>query len=58
MLCELGKQEGLANFIEVKLQGKVVEKMTNEVIKGLPDSGMFECTYECPVEKEKPDARK
>ncbi len=43
---------------EIKLQGKPIEKLTNEVIKGLPEVGMFQCEYNCAAEKVKLDVRR
>jgi hypothetical protein len=42
---------------EIKLVGKSVDKLTPEIIKTLPDTGMFECKYLCPEDKVKLDAR-
>jgi len=52
MLLELSKNEGMANMQEIRLNGKAVEKLTNDFIKSLPQSGTFEGTYVCPPEKE------
>lgn len=57
ILCELARSEGFALMTEVKVAGTVVEKMSNDVLRGLPDKGKFECKYDCPEEKMKPEAR-
>ena len=57
MLCELCKVEGWANMTEIKVHGKAVEKMSNEVIKSFGEKGSFECRYVCPPAKVKLDAR-
>jgi len=45
LLCELCKAEGWALMTEIKLLGKTVDKLTPEIIKTLPDAGIFECNY-------------
>jgi hypothetical protein len=57
LLCELCRAEGWALMTEIKLVGKSVDKLTPEIIKTLPDTGMFECKYLCPEDKVKLDAR-
>ena len=52
ILLELTKCEGIGNMQEIKVNNKAVEKVSNEFIKSLPTSGMFEGTYLCPPEKE------
>ena len=59
MLCELARKEGLAtNMINIKLNGKPMEKLTPDFIRKLPDAGVFEGTYFCPPEKEDQEFRK
>lgn len=57
LLCELCKAEGWPLMTEIKLGGKTVEKLTPDIIKTLPDTGMFECKYLCPEEKVKQEVR-
>lgn len=57
ILCELSRAEGWGWMTEIKVAGSAVEKMSNDVMRGLPDSGKFCCKYECPEEKVKPEAR-
>lgn len=57
LLCELCKAEGWALMTAVKVGGTVVDKMSNDVMRSLPDTGTFECTYLCPPEKVKIEAR-
>lgn len=57
LLCELCKAEGWALMTEIKLNGKSIEKLTPDIIKSLPDTGMFDCKYMCPEDKVKKDAR-
>jgi len=38
-LCEIAKFEGWAFFTEVLLNGKPIEKMSNDVLKTLPEYG-------------------
>ena len=53
MLCELAKAEGMKeNLVEMRLNGKTVEKLSNDFIRKPPDTGVWEGTYACPVEKE------
>jgi hypothetical protein len=57
MLCELARSEGWAFMQNIKLSGQKIDKMSNDVIRQITDSGIFECTYMCPAEKLKLDAR-
>jgi len=57
LLCELCKAEGWTLMTEIMLLGKKVEKLTPEIVKALPDAGMFECKYHCPEDKVKKDVR-
>jgi hypothetical protein len=57
MLCELAKQEGMANMQAIKLDGKPVEKLTPDFVRRVPETGIFEATYFCPPEKENADFR-
>ena len=57
LLCELCKAEGWALMTEIKLNGKSIEKLTPDIIKSLPDTGMFDCKYMCPEDKVKKDVR-
>ena len=57
LLCELCKSEGWNFMTGIKIAGSAVEKMTNEIMRALPDAGLFLCTYECPPEKVKDEVR-
>ena len=57
LLCELAKVEGWQYFSDVQLNGKAVEKMSMDVVKGLPEYGTIVLTYQCPNEKAKADVR-
>jgi hypothetical protein len=57
MLCELANKEGLAFMTDIKLGGKPVEKLTVDFVKRVPETGVFECTYCCPSEKESAEFR-
>ena len=57
MLCELSQKEGITNMTEIKIGGKVVEKLAPEFIRKVPETGIFEGTYFCPPEKELLDFR-
>ena len=58
ILLELSKGEGWANMSEVKVNGKAMADGVNaEFLSALPDTGVFEGTYNCPAEKVKTDLR-
>lgn len=57
MLCDMAKNEGIANMTEIKIDGKSVDKLPPEFMKKIPDQGIFEGTYFCPPEKENLDFR-
>lgn len=57
LLCELCKAEGWNCMTSIKIAGKECEKMSNDVMRSLPDAGLFVCTYECAPEKIKEEAR-
>lgn len=58
LLCELARAEGFANMTNVKVPGiGVVEKMSQDIARTLPDSGNFECAYKVPEEKVKTEIR-
>ena len=52
ILSELACKEGL-NFMEnIKVNGKLMDKMTRDFARKPPETGIFEATYACPTEKE------
>jgi hypothetical protein len=57
MLCELAKSEGWNFMTNLKVGGQTIEKANNEVLRQITDSGAFECSYQCPPEKEKLETR-
>lgn len=57
MLCELARSEGWTFMTGLKINGKLVEKPSNEVIKQITESSSFFCSYQCPPEKEKQEVR-
>lgn len=58
MLCDLARQEGFANMVHLKFEGKEVEKLTPDWIRtNVKTEGIFEGTYECLPEKEKVEFR-
>lgn len=57
LLCELCRSEGWALMTGIKVAGATIEKMSNDTMRSLPDSGNFECTYQCPEEKIKLEMR-
>jgi hypothetical protein len=52
MLCELAIKEGLTFMENIKVAGKVMDKMTREFARRPPEVGIFEATYACTTEKE------
>lgn len=42
---------------EIKIRKAPIDKLTNDVIRGLGDTGIFECKYECPADKIREDIR-
>ena len=57
LLCELARAEGWVMLSAVKLNNKVIEKMTFEISKTLSEFRTFECKYACPTEKVKKEIR-
>lgn len=58
ILLELSKGEGWGNMTEVKVNGKAMADGVNgDFLSALPDTGVFEGTYNCPAEKVKADLR-
>jgi len=58
ILCDLTRQEGMANMTEIKFNNSEVEKMTPDWIRNnIKKEGIFECKYTCPEEKQKDDLR-
>jgi len=39
-------------MVDIKMNGKAVEKLSPDFIKRIPEIGIFEGTYFCPPEKE------
>jgi len=56
-LVELARAEGFQFMTDIKVNDKAVEKMSNDVFKGLPEYGSILLTYQCPKEKVKDDVR-
>jgi len=52
MLGELAYKEGVTNMTEIKLNGRPVEKLTQDFVRKMPEVGMVELTYYCELEKE------
>lgn len=57
ILCELCKSEGWTFMTDIKLRGEKHEKLNPDIIRNLGDSGVLECNYKCPDDKEKVDLR-
>lgn len=58
ILCDLARQEGMANMSEISFNGTAVEKMTPDFIRtNIKKEGIFDCTYVCPEDKQKDDLR-
>lgn len=52
MLCELAKAEGFGHMTDITYLGKPMDKLNNDFVRKIPETGIFEGTYFCEPDKE------